>query len=273
MPGARGQGHVHGAHRRAPPVSPLEIGAIALAGFWAGMINTIVGSGTLVTFPTLLFFGHPAVSANVSNSLGLVAGGVSGAWGYRHEIKGLGPMLARLAPASLVGSVIGALLLLVLPPAAFEAIVPALIIIGILLVIFGPRINAWARGADASFLTPGRWVALLTGIVLAGVYGGYFGAAQGVILIGIMSVLLPLNVQAINGLKNVLGLIVNLVAAVVFLLVAPHHVNWTVVLLIAIGSLLGGIVGARVGRALAPWLLRSVIVVIGVVAVVYLFVT
>src|SRR5690606_30311672 len=132
-------------HRRRDRVSAWEFGAIALAGLWAGMINTIVGSGTLVTFPTLLFFGYPAVTANVSNSLGLVAGGVTGAWGYRREIRGLGGMLARLAPVSLLGSVIGALLLLVLPPEAFEAIVPALILVGILLVIFGPRINVWAR--------------------------------------------------------------------------------------------------------------------------------
>lgn len=253
-------------------MSVWEAGAIVLAGFWAGMINTIVGSGTLVTFPTLLFFGYPAVTANVSNSLGLVAGGMSGAWGYRHEIRGLGSVLARLAPASLLGSVIGALLLLVLPPAAFEAIVPALILVGVLLVIFGPRINRWARGHETHLLTPGRWLALLAGIFVAGMYGGYFGAAQGVILVGLMSALLPLNVQAINGMKNVLGLVVNLVAAVVFLVVEPARIDWWVVLAIGVGSLLGGVVGARVGRALAPWLLRTVIVVIGLVAIVYLVV-
>lgn len=254
-------------------MSGWEIGAIALAGFWAGMINTIVGSGTLVTFPTLLFFGHPAVSANISNSLGLVAGGISGAWGYRHELRGLGSTVLRLVPASFVGSVIGALLLLVLPPAAFEAIVPALILLGVLLVVFGPRINAWARGHDTQLLTPGRWAALILGIVVAGAYGGYFGAAQGVILVGLMSVLLPLNVQSINGIKNVLGLVVNFVAAAVFLVVDPAQIDWRIVAIIAAGSLLGGVVGARVGRALPPWLLRTVIVVIGIVAIVYLLLT
>ena len=255
-------------------MSGWEFAAIGLAGFWAGMINTIVGSGTLVTFPTLLFFGYPPVTANVSNSLGLVAGGVSGAWGYRREMRGLAPMLARLAPVSFLGSVVGALLLLVLPPAAFEAIVPVLILLGVLLVILGPRINAWARRHHTDHrLTAGRWVALIVGILVAGMYGGYFGAAQGVILVGIMSVLLPLGVQAINGMKNVLGLVVNLVAAVVFLVVEPSVIDWWVVLAIATGSLLGGVVGARVGRALAPWLLRTVIVVIGLVAIVYLLLT
>ncbi|WP_202976941.1 sulfite exporter TauE/SafE family protein [Ornithinimicrobium flavum] len=248
-------------------MSVWEVLAIILAGLAAGTINTIVGSGTLVTFPTLLFFGYPPVSANISNSLGLVPGGLTGAWGYRHELRSLGPMLRRLAPASLLGSVLGALLLLVLPPAAFEAIVPVLIALALLLVILGPRLQRWAAAHHAERITPGRWVVLLLGVLVAGMYGGYFGAAQGVLLLGIMSILLPLRLQQMNGIKNVLGMIVNFVAAMVFLVVAPEHVNWTIVLLISIGSLLGGVVGARVGRAMPPWLLRAVIVVIGTVAI------
>ena len=254
-------------------MSVWEIVAIILAGLAAGTINTIVGSGTLVTFPTLLFFGYPPVSANISNSLGLVPGGLTGAWGYRQELRTLGPMLRRLAPASLLGSVLGALLLLVLPAAAFEAIVPILIALALLLVVLGPRLTAWASRQHAESITPGRWVVLLLGVLVAGMYGGYFGAAQGVLLLGIMSVLLPLGIQQVNGIKNVLGMLVNLVAALVFLVVAPEHVNWTVVLLVSIGSVVGGVVGARVGRAMPPWLLRTVIVVIGVVAIVNLLVT
>lgn len=254
-------------------MSVFEVVAIILAGLAAGTINTIVGSGTLVTFPTLLFFGHPPVAANVSNSLGLVPGGMAGAWGYRHELRTLGPVLRRLAPASLVGSVLGALLLLVLPAAAFEAIVPALILVALLLVVFGPRLSRWAANQHADHLTPGRWVALILGVLLAGVYGGYFGAAQGVLLLGLMSILLPIGIQQINGIKNVLGLIVNLVAALVFLVVAPGVINWTIVALISIGSVMGGFLGARVGRAMHPQLLRAVIVVIGTVAIVNLLVT
>jgi uncharacterized membrane protein YfcA len=251
-------------------VSPLEAVAIALAGLAAGMINTIVGSGTLVTFPTLLFFGHPAVSANISNSLGLVAGGVSGAWGYRHELRTVGSVVARLAPVSLVGAVIGALLLLVLPESAFETIVPVLIALALVLVLAGPRLSRWAAGKHPERLTLGRWVALVLGILLAGMYGGYFGAAQGVLLIGVMSVLLPLGLQQVNGIKNVLGMIVNFVAAVVFLLVEPGQINWAVVGLIAAGSLVGGVVGAKVGRSMPAWLLRAVILLIGTVAILVL---
>lgn len=251
-------------------MSIWEILAIILAGLAAGTINTIVGSGTLITFPTLLFFGYPPVSANISNSLGLVPGGLTGAWGYRLELRQLGPMLARLAPASFLGAVIGALLLLVLPPEAFEAIVPVLIALALVLVVLGPRMQRWAKSHHAERITPGRWVVLLLGILLAGMYGGYFGAAQGVLLLGLMSILLPLHLQQINGIKNVLGMIVNFVAAVVFLVVAPEHVNWTIVLLISIGSLMGGFVGARVGRAMPAWLLRAVIVVIGTIAIITL---
>ena len=247
-----------------------EICAIILAGIAAGTINTIVGSGTLITFPTLLFFGFPPVSANVSNSLGLVPGGLTGAWGYRHEIRGLGPMLRRLAPASLAGAIIGAVLLLVLPAEAFEAIVPILIFIALVLVVAGPRLSKWAAQQHTQSITPVRWVVLILGILTAGVYGGYFGAAQGVLLIGLMSILLPLNLQAINGMKNVLGLIVNLVAAVTFIIIDPAQVNWTIVLLISIGSLMGGVIGAKVGRAMPAWLLRSVIVLIGTIAILVL---
>lgn len=254
-------------------MSLLEVVAIILAGLAAGTINTIVGSGTLVTFPTLLFFGYPPVSANISNSLGLVPGGITGAWGYRHELKALGPMLKKLAPASFLGSVIGALLLLWLPPEAFEAIVPVLIALALLLVVFGPRLSKWATRHHADHITPLRWGMLLLGILVAGMYGGYFGAAQGVLLLGLMSILLPLGLQQINGIKNVLGMIVNFVAAMVFLVVDPGQVDWTIVLLISIGSLMGGVIGAKVGRAMPPWLLRSVIVVIGVVAIIYLLVT
>jgi len=256
-------------------VTPLEAVLIAVAGLAAGTINTVVGSGTLVTFPTLLFFGYAPVSANVSNSLGLVAGGISGAWGYRRELSGLRSTVLALVPASLTGGVLGALLLLVLPESAFEAIVPVLIGVALVLVVLGPRLNRWAasrRGEGGSGPSPAGWggprgVALLVGVLLGGVYGGYFGAAQGVLLVGLMGALLPLGLQQINAVKNVLALVVNLVAALVFLVVQPEQIDWLVALLIAAGSTAGGVLGARVGRSMPSWLLRGVIIVIGLVAI------
>ena len=254
----------------------IEAIGIALAGLAAGTINTIVGSGTLITFPTLLFLGYAPVTANVSNTMGLVAGGVSGAWGYRAELVGLRSMLLRLLPTSLIGGIVGAVLLLVLPESAFESIVPALIALALVLVVVGPRLNRWAAGRRGTAVPPrhaadglgaGRTIALVVGVFGAGVYGGYFGAAQGVLLVGIMGALLPLTLQQINGVKNVLALVVNLIAAVIFLIVAPDHINWVVAGLIAAGSTVGGLVGAKIGRRMPPWLLRGVIVVIGSIAI------
>ena len=247
--------------------------AIAAAGAAAGVINAIVGSGSLITFPVLLAVGYPPLTANISNNIGLVPGGVSGTWGYRRELSGQAGVLRRLAPMSVVGSLAGALLLLWLPASAFEAIVPALIAIAIVLVILQPRIAAWAaerrEEGHRGHVGPVAMVAVL----IAGMYGGYFGAAQGVLLIGLLGSLLVENLQVVNAIKNLLTLLVNAVAAVTFTVVAPDQVDWAVVVLIAVGSLTGGLAGAWVGRRLKPTVLRGVVVVIGLVAMVRLLTT
>ncbi|MGH3509762.1 MAG: sulfite exporter TauE/SafE family protein, partial [Nocardioidaceae bacterium] len=233
----------------------------------AGTINTVVGSGTLITFPTLLAIGVPPVTANVSNTIGLVPGSVSGAIGYRRELAGQLPRLLRFGVMSLVGGVIGAVLLLVLPSGAFDAVVPTLILLGCLLVLFQPMIT---RRVESRAAVRGRsrpehgaaWVYLAIGA--AGVYGGYFGAAQGVLLMAILGIGLSKTMQRNNAAKNVLAGLVNLVAALVFIAVA--HVDWTVVLLIAVGATIGGQLGATVGRRLPPVALRVFIVVVGVAA-------
>lgn len=247
-------------------MSWLEVGAVVLAAVWAGAINTVVGSGTLVTFPVLLALGVPAVSANISNSIGLVAGGISGTMGYLPEMKGMGRRIAQLIPVSVLGGVVGAVLLLVLPAAAFEAIVPALIGLGVVLVIFGPRLQAWSKGRheEGGPMPKGDLVALLAGVLFSGIYGGYFGAAQGVILIGLLSALSTDRLQALNGLKNILGTTVNATASLVFLVVAPDLVDWRIAGLVAGGSIVGGLLGARFGRRMPPNVLRAVIVIVGV---------
>jgi uncharacterized membrane protein YfcA len=245
-----------------------EAVAVFLAGTAAGTINTVVGSGTLVTFPTLVAVGVPPVLANISNSVGLVPGSVSGAWGYRRELAGQRGRLLRLGLASLVGGTIGAVLLLVLPKSAFNAIVPVLIALGVVLVIAGPRLSAWvASRAEARGGLPEHgagWV--WPSVAGAGVYGGYFGAAQGVLLMAILGIGVDDTLQRHNATKNVLAAIVNGVAAVVFILVA--RVDWRAAGLIAAGSIIGGQIGAHVGRRLPPVVLRAVIVVIGVAAIV-----
>ena len=244
--------------------------AILAAGMAAGAINTLVGSGTLITFPTLLAFGYPPVTASISNSIGLVPGGVSGTWGYRRELAGQGKRLKQLVPMSFIGSVTGAALLLSLPASAFARIVPVLIGLSLVLVIVQPRLQMRlkaGREASGGESSGEHSVAAATATGLAGVYGGYFGAAQGVLLIGILGSLLPEPLQRVNALKNALQLTVNFTAAVFYSLVAFDRVDWGVVGLIAAGSLIGGVLGAQVGRRLPAPVLRTVIVIVGCVAI------
>jgi uncharacterized membrane protein YfcA len=253
-------------------VSALEALVVVLAGIGAGTINTIVGSGTLITFPTLLLLGVPPITANISNNIGLVPGSLTGSIGYRKELVGAGPDLRRLAPMSFLGAVLGAALLLVLDPSLFQAIVPVLILVGLVLVLAGPRLNAWSarRRSEGTASARGHDLAMQGGTFGAGVYGGYFGAAQGIILMGVLGALSAHPLQRLNGYKNVLATIVNAVAATVFILVARDKIDWLVVFLIAVGATIGGVVGSTVGRRLPPPVLRGVIVVIGLVAVVKL---
>ena len=249
-------------------MSLLEAVAILLAGVAAGTINTVVGSGTLITFPTLLAFGIPPVTANVSNTIGLVPGSISGAIGYRRELVGQRSRVLRLSVASLVGGLAGGVLLLVLPADAFVAIVPVLILLGCVLVVLQPRISAWvAARHDAAGGLPhhGAWW-VWPGVLLTGVYGGYFGAAQGVLLMAVLGIGVDESLQRLNAVKNVLAAIVNGVAGLLFIAVAD--VDWRVVALIAVGSVVGAQVGATVGRRLPGGVLRVVIVVVGVVALV-----
>jgi uncharacterized membrane protein YfcA len=232
----------------------------------AGTINTVVGSGSLITFPTLLALGYPPVLANVSNNIGLVPGAISGVYGYRRELAGQRPRLTVLVPASVVGALTGALLLLALPSEVFESVVVVLIVIALVLVLLGPRLSRrLARPHEAH---TGVAPVLVVLVGLAGVYGGYFGAAQGIILIALLGIFVLDDLQRLNAAKNVLAMTVNLVASFVF--VVATDVDWAVVACIAAGSIVGGQIGATVGRKLDPRALRAVIVVVGLSALVRL---
>jgi hypothetical protein len=272
------------------PHSIGEAIALLVAGLAAGTINTVVGSGSLITFPTLLAFGYPPLLANVTNNVGLVPGALSGVYGYRAELRGQRHRVTVLSTASVCGGLTGAILLLVLPAAAFKAIVPVLIVIALVMVVIQPKLGAWVaarqarRDSDgnggpeskpASFrgkkqaegggtVGPVLWVL----VALTGVYGGYFGAAQGVLLIGLLGIAFTDGLQRVNAAKNVLAGLVNGVAAVVF--IAVSHVAWGAAALIAVGSVVGGQLGARLGRRLPAWGLRLVIVCVGIAALVKL---
>ena len=255
-----------------------EMVAVAAAGCAAGSINAVLGSGTLVTFPVLLAVGLPPVTASISNSLGLVPGNLAGSIGYRRELIGQAPLLLRLVPGSVLGALTGAFLLLTLPAATFEAVVPALIGLAVLLVAFQPALQrALARRRAAASdgpaehrIGPVRLAGLITGAHATGAYGGYFAASQGVLQIGIFGLLLPESLQRLNALKNVLTMVVNAVAALDYIVVAGDRLHWPAAALVAGGSLLGGFVGASVGRRLPTPVLRAGIVVLGIIAIVVL---
>jgi uncharacterized protein len=251
-----------------------EMLAVAAAGFAAGGINAVVGSGTLVSFPVLLAVGVPPLPATISNSLGLVAGNLSGSIGYRRELRGQRRLLLRLLPASVLGALTGAFLLLHLPASTFEAVVPVLIGIAVLLVAFQPalqrRLRAGEHPGAAGPVGGARLAALFAGAYATGTYGGYFAASQGVLQIGIFGLLLHESLQRLNAIKNVLTLAVNTVAAGAYVVVATDRVDWWAAGLLAVGSLTGGAVSSRYGRRLPSAVLRTAIVALGIVAIVVL---
>ncbi len=240
-----------------------EAVAITAASVAAGAINAVVGSGTLITFPTLVACGYPPVLANVTNNIGLAPGLLSAVYGYRRELRGQLRRLLRFGAASLIGGVTGALLLLQLDPAAFDNVVPVLILAACVLILVQPLLNAWVKRRAERGSTDGG-IPMWIGVLGTGVYGGYFGAAQGVILMGLFGSFLRDDLQRLNAAKNVLAAIVNGAAAVVFVAVAD--IDWAAAGVIAAGSTVGGLLGARVGRKLPPVVLRAAIVTVGVTA-------
>jgi uncharacterized protein len=241
---------------------------VFVAGLVAGTMNAVVGSGSLVTFPTLLALGYPPVVANVSNTIGLVPGSISGAIGYRDKLAGMSPTIWRLAPWCAGGALTGGLLLLALPDAVFEVVVVVLVALALVLVLLQPLLNRRLR-ERGSQSQHARWM-LPIALFATGIYGGYFGAAQGVLFMAALGILLTQDLQQANAVKNVLAAIVNGAAAVLFIFASDP--DWAVAGLIALGSVVGGQIGAVAGKKLPPLALRLVIVAVGLTAIVRLVV-
>jgi uncharacterized membrane protein YfcA len=259
-------------------VSTLDVVLVLLAGVGAGTLNAIVGSGTLVSFPVLLAVGLPPVTANISNNIGLVPGSIGGAWGYRRELAGQRRRVVVMGVASALGGLTGGVLLLVLPAEVFRTVVPVLVVLALVLVVVQPRLTRAVQRRRERLARPPRPEgsvppAAPLAALATGVYGGYFGAAQGILLLALTGVILDDELQRLNALKNVLAGLVNGVATVLFTVLwalgrAP--VSWPAVAVLAVGALAGGLFGGRVGRLLPPPALRLVIVAVGLVAVVQL---
>jgi uncharacterized membrane protein YfcA len=240
-------------------VTLLHAVIIVTVGLIAGMVNTIVGSGSLLTFPTLLALGYQPVLANVSNTVGLISGSVSGAVGYRRELKGQLRRILSLMPVVVVGTVIGAILLLAVPGSVFRHVVPILILLAVVLVLVQPTVARRRAEAGTKREHPGPL--LQVGTFLTSIYGGYFGAAQGVVLLGLFGITLDDDMQRLNAAKNVVAATINAVGAVFF--IATTTIAWKVSGLLFVGSTVGGQLGAHVGRRLSPEVLRATIAIVG----------
>ena len=232
--------------------------AVAAAGLVAGAINAVVGSGSLITFPTLLAVGYPAVLANVTNCVGMWPGSVSSSFGYRRELSGQRGRVLKLMPASVIGGLTGAALLLAVP-GAFADVVPGLILLAVVLVLIQPRVAA--RRASRGQIAEHPGPLLHSGVFLTAVYGGYFGAAQGVILLALLGLTLDDDLQRLNAVKNVVIAVVNALAAVYFMVRAD--VAWIAVPVLYASSVVGGQIGAHYGRRIPAGVLRALIAVVG----------
>lgn len=251
-------------------MTPAVAGLLAVAGFAAGAVNAVAGGGSLISFPALLAVGYPSVPANVTNTVALFPGYAGGVAGNRDQLDGQRQRIGALGATSVVGGILGAVLLLTTPAELFRRVVPFLILLACLLLALQPWLATHVRrlpGADKEH----RSVLLHVAALLAAVYGAYFGAGLGVMLLGVLGIFLGDRLQRVNALKNVLSLIINSVALVAFGLFGP--VAWSAVAVIAVASLAGGYLGARVARRIGAGLLRILVVTYGVVIAIRLLVT
>lgn len=244
-------------------IGPLVL--VALAGAAGGAINAAAGAGTLVVFAALTSLGLPPVVANGTNTTGLFPGSFAAAWVYRRELVGRGRVLAVPLLATTAMSVVGASLVVLLPDRVFSTVVPWLILSATALVVLQPGISRLQVVADE--VRPHRDLPIWTGLV--GVYGGYFGAGQGVMLMAILGLRYDANIQHANAAKNLLAATANATAAAVFLVAG--RVDLLAALVVAIGALTGGYVGGRWTRRLPPWALRAIVVAVGLLGAVVVF--
>ncbi|WP_341953657.1 sulfite exporter TauE/SafE family protein [Salinibacterium sp. TMP30] len=256
---------------------PWDVVVLAGAGLLAGMVNAMAGGGTLISFPILLGLGMPAVVANVTSAVGLSSGYLGAAIEYRRELNGQGARMWALVPFALVGGLLGAIVLLLAPAAIFRAAAPYLVLSSCALMAAQPILSrlvkkrAVAREKERPTTTiPHTTISVRVGVLLAGIYGAYFGAGLGILLLAVLGILIDDSLQRLNGLKAALSLAVNFVSVTLFIL--SGHVSWVAAGTIFAAAAIGGIVGARVARVLSPAVLRTSVIIFGLVVAVVLLV-
>ncbi|HXX49424.1 MAG TPA: sulfite exporter TauE/SafE family protein [Myxococcota bacterium] len=241
----------------------MELGLFA-AAFCAGVVNSIAGGGTLLTFPSLLAAGLPAVTANATSTVALVPGSMSAFWGYRNEIAGEGRLLAAMAVPSIIGGVIGALTADRVGDATFAKLAPLLVLGATVLFMSQEPLRVWARriaNPDGDRRQLGHLAAVSGFQLLVALYGGFFGAGIGILMLASLALLGLTDIHRMNGLKNLAAVCINGLAAITFALAG--RVDWPVALLMMAGGVLGGFFGARMAKRLGQVVVRRLVVAIG----------
>ncbi|MGQ9815613.1 MAG: sulfite exporter TauE/SafE family protein [Candidatus Roseilinea sp.] len=237
----------------------------------AGAINSVAGGGTLISFPSLLTAGVPAILANATNTAALVPGSASSAFAYREEIRTQGRLLITLFIPSALGGVLGAIALVVTPPEIFNYIVPFLVLFATLLFAGRDLFNRLA-GNDTEEEKPVTWIGNIWGVtfqILVAAYGGYFGAGIGILMLASLSIMGLRDIHRMNGVKTVLAVAINGVALVVFII--EQKVVWSLAILMAVGAIIGGYGGARLAKRVNQNAVRGFVIVVGLIVSVYLF--
>ncbi len=239
-------------------ITPLQAAVALIAAFLAGAINSVAGGGTLVTFPALVWLGLPPVIGNATSTVAIWPGSLGGMWGYRRELKGTEARMWALVVPSLIGGMAGALLLRYTPPDVFSALVPYLILFATLLFMAQDPIQRWlkSRGRASHHLA---WSLLFQ--LLVSLYGGYFGAGIGILMLAALSILGLTDIHQMNGLKNVFALCINGVAALYF--IWARMVNWPFAILMAVAAIIGGYGSAGIARKMGRTVVRRIVIVIG----------
>jgi uncharacterized protein len=240
-------------------MNAAHLSLLLVAGVAAAMVNAVAGGGSLITFPALLGTGLGQIAANVTNSVSVSPGYLSAAWGSRSDLPGRRTLLT-LIPTAIAGAAIGCALLLATPSSAFEVIVPFLVLGAAVVLAFQSRLRAVV--GHPRDLSPRRRTFMLYGIVgVSAIYGGYFGAALGVMLVACIGLIVDEPLKRVNALKNVISTAIGFTTVVYFAFLAP--VDWTAVAILAPATIVGGYAGARVARRLPAPVLRAVIVTLG----------
>jgi len=244
-------------------LTPIHYGFLAIAAVAAGLINALAGGGSLITFPTLMAVGIPPVMANVTNTVALCPGYLGATLAQKKDLHGQQKRIQLLLPSAVIGGIIGGILLLNSSDKVFERLIPFLILLAAALLAFQDTLRSWLqrRQGDKKGNIPEIWAVLP--IALASIYGGYFGAGLGVIELAILGLFLKDNLTRLNALKQLLSLVVNVAASWFFLF--SNQVYWSAAIVIAIGSLIGGLLGGKLARIISPSYLRWTVVILSII--------